>query len=154
LYRKEITPDADRFSKRQVEFINAPAIPDKKDWAPTHNGDQQNALTERWNALARFDNEVRAAVEQLRPFGESLVNQLAQAYFALNEDKQYLSKIVHALIEEAERKEAQRWADLFRITSDGEACTETSLNILREAEVRGWALGVERNRTFTATKRD
>jgi hypothetical protein len=63
------------------------------------------------------------------------VNELAQAYFALNEDKQYLPKIVHALIEEAERKEAQRWADRFRITSNGEACTETSLNILREAEV-------------------
>src|SRR5262249_47569276 len=62
--------------------------------------------------------------------------------------------IVHALIEEAERKEAQRWADRFRITPNGEACTETSLNSLREAEVRGWALGVERNRTFTATKRD
>jgi hypothetical protein len=154
LYRKQITPDADRLSKRQVEFIYAPAIPDRKDGAPTHNGGQQDALTERWNALARFDNEVRAAVEQLRPFGESLVYQLAQAYFALNEDKQYLPKIVQALIEEAERKEAQRWGDRFRITSNGEVCTDTSLNILREAEVRGWALGVERNRTFTATKRD
>jgi len=154
LYRKQITPDADRLSKQHVEFINAPAIPDKKDRAPTHNGGQQNALTERWNALARFDNEVRAAVEQLRPFGESLVNELAQAYFALNEDKQYLPKIVHALIEEAERKEAQRWADRFRITSNGEAGAEASQTILHEPEVRGWALGVERSGTFTATTRD
>src|SRR5262245_14667711 len=58
LYRKQITSDADRHSKRQVEIIDAPAIPDNKDWAPTHNADQQNALAERWNALARFDDDV------------------------------------------------------------------------------------------------
>jgi len=56
LYGEQITPDADRPSKRQVEIINAPAIPDKRDRALTHNGGQQNAATERWNALARFDN--------------------------------------------------------------------------------------------------
>jgi hypothetical protein len=110
-------------------------------------------MTERWKALARYDNEVRAAVEQLKPFGESLVNEIAQAYFALNEDKQYLPSIVRNLIKDAERNEAQRRADRFRTTFDGEVCTDRSLSILREAEAQGWTVGLQENKTFTATKR-
>lgn len=39
---------------------------------------------------------------------------------------------------------AQRWTNRFRQTTNGELCTEQSLNILREAEAQGYTLGVEK----------
>jgi hypothetical protein len=113
--------------------------------------------------LLRYDDEIRAAAEKLRPFGDSWVNKLGQAYFALNEDRQYLPNIVSRLIEEAERDkaqlieeterdEAQCWTIPFRQTADGNRCTEESLSILRAAEAQGYTLGVEKDKTFTVTK--
>ena len=43
--------------------------------------------------MLRFDDEIRAAAEKLRPFGDTWVAKLGQAYFALNEDRKYLAKI-------------------------------------------------------------
>ena len=53
--------------------------------------------TDRWSALVRYDDDIRGAVEQLRPLGERWVDELRKAYFALNEDKQYLPNIVARL---------------------------------------------------------
>ena len=113
---------------------------------------QKNKVRDRWNALLRYDDEIRAAAEKLRPFGDSWVNKLGQAYFALYEDRQYLPNIVSRLIEEAERDEAQCWTIPFRQTADGNRCTEESLSILRAAEAQGYTLGVEKDKTFTVTK--
>jgi len=58
-----------------------------------NNERQESNGTDRWNALLRFDDEIRAAAEKLRPFGDTWVAKLGQAYFALNEDRKYLAKI-------------------------------------------------------------
>jgi hypothetical protein len=100
----------------------------------------------RWNALLRFDPDISAAAENLRPFGESWLSELGQAYFALNEDRQYLPNIVNRLIEEAEREKTQGWANAFRHTANGEFCTEESLTVLREAQAQGYTLGVEKTK--------
>jgi hypothetical protein len=106
----------------------------------------------RWNALLRYDDEIRAAAEQLRPFGDTWVDELSQAYFALHEDRKYLPNIVSRLVEKAERDKVQQWASRFRQTADGQLCTEESLNILRQAELIGYTLAVEKDRSFSLTK--
>ena len=117
---------------------------------------QNTNLTGRWDALVKYDDDICKAAEQLRPFGEFWVNELAQAFFALNEDRQYLSNIVSRLKERAEQEKAdklrQQWENRFRYTACGELCTSESLNILREAERGGYILGVEKGGTFTVTK--
>lgn len=119
---------------------------------------QSNQFAERWRALSRYDDDFRDAVDKLRPFGDIWVDELARAYFALNEDRQYLPSIVSRLLEEAKLlddqhrlAEEQRRAMIWRQTADGEPCTEESLDILRRAEARGYALAKE-NETFKVTK--
>jgi len=114
------------------------------------------AIQERWRALSRYDDDIREATEKLRPFGEHWVNELARAYFALNEDRDYLPNIVSRLLAEAEvhqrQTETQRWATVWRRTADGELCTEESRSILRQAEAHGFSLSIEDNNTFVVTK--
>jgi hypothetical protein len=124
--------------------------------------DQSNALIsmmERWRALSRYDDDIRAAVDQLAPFGEHWVIELARAYFALNESREYLPNIVARLLEEArlqkalecEQAEMQRW-EPYRQTADGELCSEDCLDVLRRAEASGFTLSIERSGTFIVTK--
>jgi hypothetical protein len=106
---------------------------------PSQNNERQEGnVTDRWNALLRFDDEIRTAAEQLRPFGDTWVYKLGQAYFTLNEDRKYLPNIVRELIAEAEAEAEQDQephfdAFFFRRTADGKRCTDESLAILREA---------------------
>jgi hypothetical protein len=50
----------------------------------------------RWEALVRFDDEIRDAAAKLMPFGAVWVEKMGAAFFALNEDRQYLPNIVRA----------------------------------------------------------
>ncbi|WP_454700900.1 hypothetical protein [Agrobacterium burrii] len=52
-----------------------------------------NADTDRWAALARYDDEIRAAVEQVRPYGSNALDRLRTTYLALN-DKAKLPTII------------------------------------------------------------
>jgi uncharacterized protein YecT (DUF1311 family) len=47
----------------------------------------------KWNALLRYDKDIAAAADQLRPYGLKWTNELAAAYMAINE-KSYLAEIV------------------------------------------------------------
>jgi hypothetical protein len=109
---------------------------------------------ERWEALVRYDDEICAAAEQLRCYGDTWVRKLGESYFALNEDRRYLPNIVSRLVEEAERDKAkaESWAAAYRQTANGQQCTNESLDILRQAQARGYTLRVEKDKTFTATK--
>jgi hypothetical protein len=71
-------------------------------------------VKDRWNALIRYDDELRAAAEELRSFGEAWVNELGRAYFALNEDRSYLPNIVTQLRREAERKREEAERDALK----------------------------------------
>lgn len=96
-------------------------------------------MTDRWRALVRHDNEISAAAEKLRPYGDVWVDKLGQEFFALKEDRRYLDNIVHALVDEAKQEddlrsqqEALNIRRDFQQTADGEMCTEESLTILLE----------------------
>ena len=95
---------------------------------------------DRWAALLRFDEEISAAADLLRPYGDKWVEELDRAYFALDQNKQRLPSIVRKLVEEAEKEKADLWAKSFRQLGDGELCTEASLDILRKAEIHGYIL--------------
>jgi hypothetical protein len=81
--------------------------------------------TDRWNALVRFDEDIAPAADKLRPYGEKWVAELEHVYFSLNEDRQYLPRIVSKLLAEAEQERERlsaeeeqererRWAGEFR----------------------------------------
>lgn len=50
----------------------------------------------RWDALIRFDPEISAAVAKLRPYGEKWIDEYRRNYFALDEDRSYLSSTTGA----------------------------------------------------------
>lgn len=52
-----------------------------------------NADAEKWAALAKYDDDVRAAVAQLQPYGTAALDKLRSTYIALN-DKSKLPAIV------------------------------------------------------------
>ena len=113
--------------------------------------------TDKWNALVRFDDEIRSYTEELRTFGDAWVAELREAYFTLNEDRKCLPNIVRKLTEEAKQaieteriEAAQRKKKLFERTADGAFCTEKSLEILLEAEKKGYILAIE-DSIFTLT---
>ena len=54
----------------------------------------------KWKALVRFDPDIAAAAEKIQPLGQTYLDELAQAYFDLN-DKNYLPKIVEKLMSDA-----------------------------------------------------
>jgi hypothetical protein len=97
----------------------------------------------RWEALVRFDTEIREAAEKLLPFGAVWVEELGKAFLALNEDRKYLPNIVEQLIKEAEyqsaiknRQRAIEWLETFSTTADGEATNEEALGVLVQAETK------------------
>jgi Superinfection immunity protein len=109
----------------------------------------------RWQALTRYDPEIRAAVEELRPFGVAWVDKLGRDFFALNEDKSYLPKIIEKLKEEAQQApvfDREEWNGQFRRTADGELCSEESLRVLHTAKVSGYTLSTQRDGTFVLKK--
>ncbi len=57
----------------------------------------------RWHALVKYDEEVAAAAATLQQFGEEWIDRLGEEFFALNEDRRYLQRIVSRLAEEAQR---------------------------------------------------
>ena len=118
---------------------------------------------EKWIALVRFDEEIRAIAEKLAVYGDHWVYEFGGAYFALNEDRKYLQSISTRLLEEAERDtkrlaaEAARqkeieWVSKFKYAVDGEPITTTSMDILRRAESNGYKIEVEANRKIAVSK--
>jgi hypothetical protein len=57
--------------------------------------------TGKWQVLVRYDDDIRNAVERVRPFGDVYEAELATAYLQVN-DKAYLEPIVKKIIQEAE----------------------------------------------------
>lgn len=93
----------------------------------------------RWEALVRFDDEIREAATKLIPFGPEWVDKLGEAFFALHEDRKYLPNIVARLTEEAElaakEAEARQWLVTF---SGGERTSKEALAVLVELRARGY----------------
>jgi histidinol-phosphate/aromatic aminotransferase/cobyric acid decarboxylase-like protein len=113
----------------------------------------------RWEALVRFDDEIREAAMKLIPFGWEWVEQLGEAFFALNEDRKYLANIVARLTEEAERLAVQAkhaaalaWVATFTTTADGEETSEEALAILIEAQAIGYQLAEDCDGTIRITR--
>jgi hypothetical protein len=109
-------------------------------------------VAERWAALVRYDDEIRAAAEQLIPFGNVWVEELGRAFFALAENREYLPKIVTRLLEDAKNDRIQRWLEVFGRTANGEPATEESLKILLAAQAQGYSLEIGPDKAFVLTK--
>lgn len=107
----------------------------------------------RWNALIKYDDDIAAAADELRPYGQMWVDKLGRDFFALEEDKQYLPKIVRKLIGEAKKEEGRRRVARFSQLNSGEACSEFSLETLLRAESEGYGLAVERDKTIAVTSK-
>jgi len=61
--------------------------------------DQKKLYDEKkWNALVQYDPEINKIHYSLKPHGQDYVDQLAEAYMAIN-DKSYLEKIHKAILE-------------------------------------------------------
>jgi hypothetical protein len=60
-----------------------------------------NFPKKRWDALVKYDEEISSAASELRPFGSEWIEKLGEEFFALNEDRRYLPRIVARLAEEA-----------------------------------------------------
>jgi hypothetical protein len=96
----------------------------------------------RWEALVRFDDEIREAAALLLPFGDVWVDRLGEAFFALDEDRKYLPKIVARLKEEAEQTAARQWLARFSVVGD-ERTSKESIAILIELRARGYSIVTE-----------
>lgn len=107
-----------------------------------------NFPAEKWQALVKFDDDIASASEKLRPYGGQWIIELGRAYFALDENKQYLPSIVRRLTDDAEREKSQTRATFFQRTAEGEAFTESALNILKRAERSGYTLSVQKNKSI------
>ncbi|UGY05243.1 hypothetical protein [Bradyrhizobium quebecense] len=104
----------------------------------------------RWEALVRFDDEIRSAVRQLIPFGSPWVEELREAFFALNEDRSYLPNIVNRLIEEAtietleaERTAAIQWTAAISKMPNGEVTSKEGMAVFIELRARGYQFARE-----------
>jgi hypothetical protein len=91
----------------------------------------------RWEALVRYNDEIREAPASLMPYGSVWVDKLGEAFFALNEDRKYLSNIVDGLIREAEHAEIVNLVSTFSKTADGETTSEEALQVLVDAKAKG-----------------
>jgi CarD family transcriptional regulator len=120
--------------------------------------DMPDRTLDRWNALIRYDSDLRTAAKTLAPLGDMWVDKLRVDYFALNEDKKYLQAIVQTLLREASQKQvpaqppSRNISEGFTRTFDGERCTENSLQILERAKSIGYTLEISRDETITASK--
>lgn len=104
----------------------------------------------RWEALVRFDDEIREAAARLLPFGSVWIDRMEEAFFALNEDRKYLPNIVAGLMEEAarlaleaERAEAAQWLKAMSVLPSGEETSKDALTILVELRARGYVVSRE-----------
>ncbi|WP_354120937.1 hypothetical protein [Bradyrhizobium sp. LA6.12] len=104
----------------------------------------------RWEALVRYDPEIREAATKLIVFGESWVDRLGEAFLALNEERKYLADMVDQLIKEAEQYEVAAWLKKFARTQEGEATSEEAMTILANAQANGYQLSTEPNGTIQA----
>jgi hypothetical protein len=129
---------ATRSSAPALRLAAAPRPREKPSEATVLNADRQ----ETWHALVRYDAEVVAAADQLRPFGEKWVEELGRSYFALNEDKRYLPNIIARLLEDAAAERAANFGADLRRAMNGRL-SASSLEILREAQNAGYRLEVE-----------
>jgi len=102
----------------------------------------------KWEALVKYDAEISAEAEKLRPYGAKWIDEFGRAYFALQEDRKYLSSIVSRLLKEAKQEEANRVV----YTESGEPCTEASLDILRRVEAHGYKLHTQADNTIVVMK--
>jgi hypothetical protein len=113
--------------------------------------------------LVKYDSAIAEAAEKLRPYGEEWVTALGQAYFALREDKSYLPHIIQKLskdaataqarqVEAQQQEAARRWASTFSYVGNRERCNKESLDILREAEKRGYVVAIDGQGTISASK--
>jgi hypothetical protein len=108
--------------------------------------------TTRWEALVRYDDEIRAAAEELKSFGPEWVTRLGEAFLALKEDRSYLANIVEQLRNEAKLEADGKWKRQFSRTANDEPPTQESLAILSEARDKGYSVGVESGGVITVSK--
>jgi len=92
----------------------------------------------RWEALVRYDDEIRQAAARLMPFGATWVERFGQAFFALNEDRKYIPNIVDRLVQEAEQEAGAEWLRNFSQTKEGETTSHEALRVLVDAKVAGF----------------
>jgi len=106
----------------------------------------------RWEALVRYDDEIREAATKLMPFGSIWVDKLGEAFLALNEDRKYLPNIVVRLTEEAEQAVVAQWRATFSRTADGETTSEEALTVLAELQAKGYDLTRAEDGTIAASR--
>ena len=104
----------------------------------------------RWEALVRFDDEIRDAAAKLLPFGSVWVEELGKAFFALHEDRKYLPNIVARLTEEAEvaaleaeKAAARQWLVTFSEIGQDEKTRKEAFAVLIELKARGYSMRKE-----------
>jgi hypothetical protein len=112
----------------------------------------------RWEALVRFDDEIRDAATKLMPFGSVWVERLGEAFFALDEDRRYLPNIVARLTEEAavaaleaEQADVRQWLVTFSEIGSGERTSKEALAVLIEFRARGYLLEKDHRGTIGVT---
>lgn len=106
----------------------------------------------RWEALVRYDDEIRVAAAKLFPFRDVWVDKLGEAFFALNEERSYLPNIVEQLTKEAEHGAVVDWLLKFSKTAEGETTSEEAIAVLLDAQVKGYVLDVQTNKTILVIK--
>jgi hypothetical protein len=102
----------------------------------------------RWEALIKYDDEIRLAAEKLSPYGEIWVAKLGEAFLALDEDRKYLPNIVSRLSAEAEQSAINNLLARFSKTWEGETTSEEALRVLVGLHAKGYLLDVERSGAF------
>jgi hypothetical protein len=106
----------------------------------------------RWEALVRYDAEIREAALKLLPFGSVWVDRFGEAFFVLNEDRKYLPNIVTELMKEAEHLKFNEWLQTFLKTQDGKETSTEALAILVEVQAAGYRLAKEDDGTIKASR--
>jgi len=108
----------------------------------------------KWRALLEYDEDIRAAADLLKRYGDKWLIRLGRAFFDLEQSKSYLPNIVAKLQRDAEheRATADEWKSQFKRLHDGSSPTEVSLNILWQAHSGGYAVNVQPSGTITAGK--
>ncbi|MFT4116546.1 hypothetical protein [Bradyrhizobium sp.] len=117
----------------------------------------------RWEALVRFDDEIREAAAKLILYGPIWVDKMGEAFFALNEDRKYLPNIVASLMEEAafvasyealeaERAEAAQWVRALSPFPSGEQVSKEALAVLIELRARGFEISKDNDGAVCITK--
>jgi len=107
---------------------------------------------ERWTSLLRYDAEISLAAERLQPYGQKWIDEFAKAFFALKEDRKYLSSIVNRLTLEAQEEIKRDWISQTKYTHNREITSIRSFEILEKAVAIGFSLRANEDRTLVAHK--